>query len=271
MAVIAINQQLGSGGIELGKLAAAQLGYRFITTAEIAAEAARHFSVDAELLKVIDERLPNFWERMRIDMGRLTAFYRAVALKEMAAGRTVVVGRFIALHIPEGSAGLRVRTVAAFAERVNRTAAEEKLERFAAERRVRDSDRELRARAQALYAVDIDDPALYTLVVNTQAIPMAALAATLSACAEQADRLCPEGLPRIRDAAIAARVRAALAAHPKIGGAQVRVNCTGAAVRIAGAGLVPPWDELVIEVARTIEGVASVEVTCEEPPIPPRS
>ncbi|MFZ0887777.1 MAG: cytidylate kinase family protein, partial [Candidatus Binataceae bacterium] len=125
MAVIAINQQLGSGGIELGKLAAAQLGYRFITTAEIAAETARRFNVSAEHLKVIDERLPHFWERMRTDMRRLDAFFRAVALEEMAADRTVAVGRFIALHLPEGSAGLRVRTVGAFAERVTRTAAEE--------------------------------------------------------------------------------------------------------------------------------------------------
>ena len=38
-------------------------------------------------------------------------------------------------------------------------------------------------------------------------------------------------------------------------------------VRVSGPGLVPPWDDLVIGVAQTIEGVASVEVGAEEAPI----
>ncbi len=71
----------------------------------------------------------------------------------------------------------------------------------------------------------------------------------------------------MRDAAIAAQVHAALVAHPKIQDAQMSVNCSAGRVRVSGVGLVPPWDELVIGVAQTIEGVASVEVGAEEDPI----
>jgi osmotically-inducible protein OsmY len=71
----------------------------------------------------------------------------------------------------------------------------------------------------------------------------------------------------MRDAAIAAEVHAALIAHPKIRDAQVAVNCSSGAVRVSGPGLVPPWDDLVIGIAQTIEGVASVEVGAEEAPI----
>jgi hypothetical protein len=33
--------------------------------------------------------------------------------------------------------------------------------------------------------------------------------------------------------------------------------------------LVAPWNELVEEVAREVEGVAAVEVSADEPPVPP--
>jgi osmotically-inducible protein OsmY len=77
----------------------------------------------------------------------------------------------------------------------------------------------------------------------------------------------PERTKCMSDAAIAAQVHAALVAHPKIQDAQMSVNCSAGCVRVSGPGLVPPWDDLVIGVARTVEGVASVEVGAEEDPI----
>jgi cytidylate kinase len=271
MAVIAINQQIGSRGADLGRLVAQRLDYRFLTSAEISAETASRYHVSAEQLKVADERLPHFWERLTTDVHRMNTFFRAVVLKEMARDRLVIVGRFLALILPEGGRGLRVRAAGPFAERVRQTAIDEGLDHSAGERRVRDSDREVRARVQHLYGVDIDDPALYTVVLNTAAMPLQALAPTLVACAHEVERDCGEGLDVIRDVAIAEQVRAALLAHPQIGKAQVDVRCRSGAVQVVGSGLVPPWDELVEQVARQVEGVASVNVNADEPPIAPRS
>ena len=69
------------------------------------------------------------------------------------------------------------------------------------------------------------------------------------------------------DAAIAAQVHAALVAHPKIGDTQMSVNCSAGCVRVSGPGLVPPWDNLVIGVAQSVAGVASVEVGAEDDPV----
>ncbi|HEY6395494.1 MAG TPA: BON domain-containing protein, partial [Candidatus Binataceae bacterium] len=71
----------------------------------------------------------------------------------------------------------------------------------------------------------------------------------------------------LRDAATAAQVRAALLAHPKIRNAQIAVQCASGVVQLNGPGLVPPWDKLVNEVARGVEGVVAVEVAAEEVPI----
>jgi cytidylate kinase len=271
MAVIAINQALGSRGAELGRMVAELLGYRFLTSADLAVATASRFNVTAEHLKLIDERHPNFWERLGTDIDRFEAFFRAVTLREMAADRVVAVGRGIALMMPEGACGLRVRTTGPIAERTRQVAADEKLERSAAERRVRDADREIRARLQHLYAMDVEDPALYAMVVNTFSIPMETIAGMIAGCAARMDEERGKELDRLRDASLAAQVRAALLAHPKVGSAQIRVQCTGGRVQVSGTGLVPPWDELVARVAREVEGVASIEVASEEPPIPPRS
>jgi len=267
MAVIAISQQLGSRGIELGELAARELGYRFQTGEQLIAETAKRFNVSAEQVKLFEVHNPRFWER-KTDSSRYAAYYRAVFLQEAAQDRIVVAGRSTVNFLPEGQFGIRVRTIAPVAERARQVAKDENLGAAAAEKRVRDFDAEVKARIQTLFAKDIDDPSIYDLVINTARLPLAVHAKTLATLATRIDdEGGAERAKSLRDAAIAAQVHAALVAHPKIRDAQMSVNCAAGCVRVSGPGLVPPWDELVIGVAQTIEGVASVEVGAEEDPI----
>ncbi|HEY6300615.1 MAG TPA: cytidylate kinase-like family protein [Candidatus Binatus sp.] len=267
MAVIAISQQIGSRGIELGELAARELGYRFQSGEQLIAETAKRFNVSAEQVKWFDVHSPHFWER-KTDTGRFAAYYRAVFLQEAAQDRIVVAGRGSSHFLPEGGCGIRVRTMAPVALRIKQVAKDEKLAPAAADKRVRDFDMELKARIQTLFGQDIEDPAIYDLVINTSRLPLAAHANTLAALATHIDSgRTPERTKCMQDAAIAAQVHAALVAHPKIGDTQMSVNCSAGCVRVSGVGLVPPWDELVIGVAQRIEGVSSVEVGAEEDPV----
>ncbi len=267
MAVIAISQQIGSRGIELGELAARELGYRFQTGEQLIAETAKRFNVSAEQIKWFDVHNPHFWEK-KTDGSRYAAYYRAVFLQEAAQDRIVVAGRGSAHFLPDGGCGIRVRTMAPVAERVKQIAKDEKLAPAAAEKRVRDFDTEVKARTHTLFSQDIDDPAIYDLVINTARLPLASHASTLAALATHIDSEGSADRKKcMSDASIAAQVHAALVAHPKIRDAQMSVNCSSGCVRVSGVGLVPPWDELVIGVAQTIEGVASVEVGAEENPI----
>lgn len=273
MAIIAIGQQLGSRGLMLGQLAADRLGYRFINSTDVLAAAARRYQVTPEQLQMVDERTPHFWERLRTDTVRLYAFYSAMLLKEFTVDRTVVVGRATPLFVPEGASHvLRVRTVAPFEERKRQVAIDERLEPAAAARRLREHGREVRTRLQTMLGIDMDDPSIYHLVLNTAAMPMPALAEILANCAQLAERDAgTESWTKLRDAAITAQVRAALLAHPKIGNAPINVATVNGVVTLSSAALVPPWDELANRIAREIEGVVSVELGIEEPPIPPRA
>ena len=100
---------------------------------------------------------------------------------------------------------------------------------------------------------------------------MPLLIALVSAAAAEIDHsVSPAQWCMMRDAALAAEVRAMLMVHPKIGHAPLEVNCASGAVRVNGPGLVPPWDDLIGDVARNIQGVTSVEVNAEESPAPVR-
>ena len=81
MAVIAISLQLGSRGLEFGRMAADALGYGFVTGDEMIAEAARRFNVSADDLLISDLRTPRFWERGRSERHRYLAYLRAVLLE----------------------------------------------------------------------------------------------------------------------------------------------------------------------------------------------
>jgi cytidylate kinase len=271
MAIIAMTQHLGTRGAELGRLTAERLGYRFLTADRLIAETSKFYDVTPEQLVIVDERRPHFWERLKTDTERFVAFFRAIVLKEMAADRLVIIGRSVTHIMPDSVCGVRVRLTGPFKERVGLVAAEEELSLAVAERRVRDYDREMRARIQTLLNVDLDEPSNFTLALNTFAMPLKTAAAVLASLAEEIDGAAQEDHWRaIRDAALAAEVRAALIFHPKIGHAPLEVQCAGGVVHVNGPGLVPPWDDLVTDVVRRVDGVTAVEIFAEEAPIPVR-
>jgi cytidylate kinase len=266
MAIIAINQQLGSRGDELGQLAAEALGYRFWGRRELVSAAARAYNVEPEQFLIIDEHQPHFWERPKVHADRLRAFLRAALFKEIARDRMVFASSSGTQLLPANGFALRVRALAPLPVRVRNLVGIEKLTPAAAEKRIRAHDIEVKARAQTLYSFEIDDPCAYDLVLNTAVLPQPMMVEMLRSCIEKIDAAADgSGIQELRDAAVAAQVRAALLSHPKFGGADINVDCTLGAVRVDGPGLVAPWDELARKVAVEIEGVKSCDIGADAP------
>jgi hypothetical protein len=124
---------------------------------------------------------------------------------------------------------------------------------------------------RSILKVDVEDPQLYDVILNTSSAPLDALAAVVIDLARAVAGSC-SGNSRIllKDACITSQVRAALMAHPKIGHASLEVMSSGGAVTITGQSLVPPWDRMVRDVVVQVEGVASVKLEADEPFVPPR-
>ncbi len=272
MATIAIGQRIGSGGAELGALIARRLEARFLGLDDLRREAASRYHVDPEQLRVFDTREPHFWDRLTTDTTRLLTYFHAVILKHLAEDQVVLVSHAMPMWVPK-SVGhvLRVRTVAPIEVRVKRVMDEERLSAGQAEHRVHESDREVQARVRSMLEVDVEDPQLYDVVLNTTAAPLDTLAAVVIDLARAVAKSCSANSRiLLNDACITSQVRAALMAHPKIGHAPIEVTSSRGAVTIAGKSLVPPWDRLVRDVVAQVQGVASVKLEADEPPIPPR-
>jgi cytidylate kinase len=273
MAVVAIAQQIGSRGLELGSLVAAQLQYPLVGPAEIAAEAAREFKVPPEQFNLFDERQPGWWERLTTDSARLGAYFRAVIMRNLSLCNVVVVGRSIPFMLPpETHHGLRIRTIAPLTSRVREVMREEKLEAAAADRRVRHYDQEVRARIQHSLGVDLEDHSRYDLIINTAARPLPWFASTITELANAINREADaNSVQALKDACLTAQVRAALFAHPKMGHAPIDIESSAGVVVLKSSALVPPWDELAASIVRRVPGVAGVDLQIDEPPMPLRA
>jgi cytidylate kinase len=273
MAVVAIAQKIGSRGLELGALTASRLHYPLLGPDEIAAEASRDYNITPEVFNLFDERQPGWWERLTTDNVRLAGYFRAVILKHMSRCNIVVVGRSVPFLIPPDTRhGLRIRTVAPLNLRVQEVMKVERLDASAAERRVRHYDQEVRARVQRSLGVDLEETSHYDLIVNTSARPLPLLATMIADLASAIDRESDQNsVQALKDASLAAQVRAALLAHPKMGHAPIDVEARSGVVMLKSSALVPPWDELAGSIVRRVAGVVRVELQVEEPPMPLRS
>jgi len=269
MATIAIGQRIGSGGAELGASIARRIEARFLGLDDLRREAASRYQIDPDQLRVFDTREPRFWESLATDTPRLQAYFHAVILKHLAEEQVVLVSHAMPLWVPR-SVGhvLRVRTVAPIEVRVRRVMDEEGLSARQAEHRVHESDREVNARMRSILKVDVDDPQLYDVILNTSSAPLDALAAVVIDLARAvAGSHSANSRILLEDACITSQVRAALMAHPKIGHASMEVMSRRGAVTITGQSLVPPWDGLVRDVVAQVEGVSSVKLETDQQPL----
>jgi len=168
---------------------------------------------------------------------------------------------------------LRVRIIAPFEHRVKqwikRVAAmtgETPHPRAAAEF-VRRDDLEKAGRMRYLYEVDIADPMLYELIVNTEQVKHEAVVQMLEALAHRPEMATTEiGRQTIASRALASRVQVALATHPDTRRYRITVEAQNGVVTLEGTTAL----ERAVEVARGVPGVRDVRTQqVEIPPIPP--
>ena len=118
-----------------------------------------------------------------------------------------------------------------------------------------------------LYEVDISDPMLYELIVNTEMLRYDAVVEmieTLMRRPEIATTETARGV--IASRALASRVQVALATHPETRRYRITVEAQAGVVTLEGTTAL----ERAVEVARSVPGVRDVRTQqVEIPPIPP--
>ena len=272
MAIVTISHEIGAGGPEIGTALSERLGYRHVDH-ELISEAARRYGLLEERLTHLDESKPSLFERFDVETRRYITVIQTV-LYEFAEDDDVVLmgrgGQWLLRGIPHV---LRVRLMAPVELRVKRLLkklsgqlGEGANPRTVAEM-VRRDDSEKAGRMRYLYEVDLSDPALYDLVINTEKVTPEASVDLLAGLVRRPELATTEaGRQLVVDRALASKVQVALATHPETRKYRITVDARQGVVTVEGTSAL----EEAVEVARGVAGVADVKAQqVEIPPIPP--
>lgn len=272
MAIIVISHQMGAGGPEVGMALAQRLGYRYVNQ-ELLLDAARRYGLAEERLSHLDESKPTLFERFDTETRQHITVLQTTLLEFAELDNAVLMrggGQWLLRGVPHA---LRVRIMASFEHRVKqwikRTAemtGETPNQRAAADF-VRRDDVEKSGRMKYLYEVDVADPTLYELIVNTEKLRHDAVVEVLERLVRRPEMATTdEGRQLVASRALASRVQVALATHPETRRYRITVEAHGGTVTLEGTAAL----DRAVEVARSVPGVREVKTQqLEIPPIPP--
>jgi len=272
MAIITVSHEMGAGGPEIGMTVAQRLGYRYADH-ELILDTAQRYGLLEEKLSHLDESKPSFFERLDTETHRYITAMQTTLLEFADQDNVVLMGRsgqWLLRGIPHV---LRVRVKAPFELRVKRALKKmagqmgEAVNPRAVTDMVRRDDAEKAGRFRYLYELDINDPSLYELVLNTEKVSTETAVELIATAARRPDFATTEaGRQVVADRALASRVQVALATQPETRKYRITVEAQQGVVTLEATAAL----DQAVEVARTVHGVRDVKTRqVEIPPIPP--
>ncbi len=272
MAIITISHEMGAGGPEIGMTVAQRLGYRYADH-ELILDTAQRYGLLEEKLSHLDESKPSFFERLDTETHQYITAIQTTLLEFADQDNVVLMGRsgqWLLRGIPHV---LRVRVKAPFELRVKRA-----LKKMAGQMgeavnprtvtdMVRRDDAEKSGRFRYFYELDINDPSLYELVLNTEKVSIETAVELIATAARRPEFATTEaGRQVVADRALASRVQVALATQPETRKYRITVEAQQGVVTLEATAAL----DQAVEVARTVHGVRDVKTRqVEIPPIPP--
>jgi cytidylate kinase len=271
MAILTISHEMGSGGAEIGMAVATRLGYTYVDNEELLGRAARYGLAEDRLARLVEDR-PTWVERFDAETRRCIMALQTV-LYEFAQDDDVVLmgggGQWLLRGVPHA---LRTRIVAPFPERVTRLTAtlsaqgQERVTPKTVAQFIRRDDIQKSARMRYLFDVDLKEPGLYDVLINTAVLSRGAAVDLLADVARRADFSTTDaGRQLVGDRALASQVEVALAGHPDMRRRAIGVEAVDGVVTLELSSGADP--EVAVAVARGVSGVQNVTLRIAEIPI----
>lgn len=212
MSVVTISRGSYSHGKEVAEKVAQRLGYTCIAR-EVLLEASEQFNVpEAKLLKAI-QNAPSVLDRLVYGKEKYIAYIQAALLRHFRRDKVVYHGMAGHFFVKGISHVLKVRIIADLDERIRIVMERDKIGRKEAIKYIEDLDEERRKWSRHLYGIDTWDPSLYDLVVHIRKLTVDdAVDIICHTLQIERFRTTPESQRAMEDLALAAEVKAALAA-----------------------------------------------------------
>ena len=189
--MVCVSHATGSGGEEVGKQVAQQLGYLYVDEEIVAwaagqggleprdiADEEHRRSFAGRVLEVLAEGGGDAWtfgagaaaamESLR--PADIRALIRETVVQTAARGRVVIVAHAASYAVEPDPAKLRVLVTASPTTRAQRLSAQDTLDEPQAARTIKEADAGRRDYLKRFYGVDRESPTDYDLVINTDVL-----------------------------------------------------------------------------------------------------
>ncbi len=255
MAILTISREYGSGGREIGQMVAQKTGYRYVDKERLFQDLEQAGARWAKAARELDEVCPTVWERFDWQYRGFVSQVEALIMAYAAEDNAVIVGRGGSVLLREVPFCLKVRLVAPLEVRLERIMLRESLSRAAAERLIKQVDGERACFIKANYGVDWDSEDLVDMTLNTAALSYEQVVELLLEGLADKDRLAtPEAKARLRDEALAYRLKARVATDPRIFVPTLEVKLHEGVLVVSGIIHSPKELHIVEEIAREVCG-----------------
>lgn len=259
MPVVAICAASHLPGQDLAPTLASQLGYAQVG-AELLPQIASRLQVEESKLQAA-LGAPKVWQRLNPKLrARMLAHVKAVLLERLEADRVVSSGLAAHLFVQGVSHLCKVRLIADAADRAAVLAQEQGLKQEQALARLEALDADRRQWSLAAFGEDESAAALYDLVINLSRVePGQAVKIITGTVGSRKFQPMTFSLDRLRDQALASRVRAELVALDP----EVRVNAGQGRVWVQTIAVKRQQEKRVQALkvlAQGVAGVADLEV-----------
>jgi len=258
--IITISRGSFSGGKMLAEALAKRLGYRSIDRDQVIQKAAA-WGVSQEDLRTALEKPPAFLGQSQHTKYIYLAFIQAGLTEEVRSGNAIYHGLAGHLLLGKGPHVLRTRIIAPMEFRVGKVQERLQYSRKEAIAYIEKMDDDRRKWTQFLYGVDWRDASLYDLVLNLEQMNLEEACDVVCAVSRlKCFAATPDTQRALDDLAKASRVKASLAMNPATTDLQFNVRAHQGAVSIKGEIVSPQQIKTVARIARTVPGVAEVNV-----------
>ena len=260
MSVVAICETFGSQGNEIGRELSRALGWEFADR-EIIAKAAERYGESVMELHHVSEEKPTLWERFTDSTRHYVSCIEAIVLELAARGEVVLVGHGAAIILREIPHVLRVRVTAPEALGAMRTRHQQGLatDQTALDF-VREADRERAARMKFLYRVDLDDPLLYDVAINTERVTVDGGVRILhEALQNELVKPTARSVACARDLSMAAQAKARLLVDPTTRNLRLAVTAADGKLTVRGPADSEALRQTALRIVGEVPGVTAVE------------
>lgn len=268
MAIVTISRGSMSGGEAFAKCLASNLGYPVLGR-EVLVEAAARLGVPESLLREKIQTSSGLFEKLTTDRHVYLVALQSALADQCVSGDLIYhgnAGHFLLRDVPNI---LRVRLIAPMAMRVHSVMRQQGLSPEAAQDYIRYVDQERIEWTKFIYGVDWRDPRNYDLIINLKRVSFKSACTMVSGVVRSsAYATTAESKKKLKDFALACRVKATLVARPKWRRAQFEVCVDSGKVEIfwqcspeSPAKTVQTGEQQEIrQTTKTVEGVEQVEL-----------